>query len=91
MFQFRSVLLMSGGSLLGFCNMGLAPDIVETLARARADLRMGVPIVLEGDVPTVAFRRLAPGWKGLMLKIPCWMDNSAMESSLEKGSPHISL
>ena len=28
--------------------MPLAPDIVETLARARADLRMGVPVVLSG-------------------------------------------
>ncbi|WP_299147133.1 GTP cyclohydrolase II [uncultured Tateyamaria sp.] len=28
--------------------MGLAPDIIETLARARADLRMGVPVVLLG-------------------------------------------
>ena len=34
--------------------MGLAPDIVETLARARADLRMGVPIVLTGPVSMVA-------------------------------------
>ena len=28
--------------------MTLAPDITERLARARADLRMGVPVVLEG-------------------------------------------
>ena len=28
--------------------MQLGPNIVETLARARADLRMGVPVVLEG-------------------------------------------
>ena len=41
--------------------------------------------VLEGDVPTVAFRRLAPAWKGKMFRIPSWMDNSAMEFSLEKG------
>ncbi|WP_299722109.1 GTP cyclohydrolase II [uncultured Tateyamaria sp.] len=34
--------------------MGLAPDIVETLARARADLRMGVPIVLTGPVSVIA-------------------------------------
>ncbi|MEL6465906.1 MAG: GTP cyclohydrolase II [Pseudomonadota bacterium] len=34
--------------------MGLGPDIVETLARARADLRMGVPIVLRGVVPILA-------------------------------------
>ncbi|GGO51596.1 GTP cyclohydrolase II [Roseovarius pacificus] len=27
--------------------MSLAPDLTETLARARADLRMGVPVVLE--------------------------------------------
>ena len=29
--------------------MSLAPDITEILARARADLRMGVPVVLQGD------------------------------------------
>ena len=29
--------------------MSFAPDIIETLARARADLRMGVPVVLRGD------------------------------------------
>ena len=28
--------------------MTFAPDITERLARARADLRMGVPIVLDG-------------------------------------------
>ena len=28
--------------------MSLAPDLIETLARARADLRMGVPVVLNG-------------------------------------------
>ncbi|QGX97127.1 GTP cyclohydrolase II [Roseovarius faecimaris] len=28
--------------------MSLAPDITETIARARADLRMGVPVVLQG-------------------------------------------
>ena len=31
--------------------MSLAPDISETLARARADLRMGVPIVIKAPVP----------------------------------------
>jgi len=45
---------MSDGTKDGFCNMGLAPDIVETLARARADLRMGVPIVLTGEVSVLA-------------------------------------
>ena len=34
--------------------MGLAPDIIETLARARADLRMGVPIVLTGPISVLA-------------------------------------
>jgi GTP cyclohydrolase II len=29
--------------------MAFAPDITERLARARADLRMGVPVVLEGE------------------------------------------
>ena len=28
--------------------MPLAPTLMETLARARADLRMGVPVVLRG-------------------------------------------
>lgn len=35
--------------------MGFAPDITELLARARADLRMGVPIVLTGPVSVLAF------------------------------------
>ncbi|KIC49929.1 GTP cyclohydrolase II [Tateyamaria sp. ANG-S1] len=34
--------------------MGLGPDIVEMLARARADLRMGVPIVVLGEVSVLA-------------------------------------
>ncbi|WP_108838178.1 GTP cyclohydrolase II [Tateyamaria sp. Alg231-49] len=34
--------------------MGLGPDIVETLARARADLRMGVPVVLTGATSVIA-------------------------------------
>ena len=34
--------------------MGLGPNIVETLARARADLRMGVPVVLLGETSVVA-------------------------------------
>ncbi|SHL64538.1 GTP cyclohydrolase II [Roseovarius litoreus] len=29
--------------------MTLAPDLIETLARARADLRMGVPVVLQNE------------------------------------------
>lgn len=29
--------------------MSFAPDIVERLARARADLRMGVPVIMTGD------------------------------------------
>ncbi|QFT58506.1 GTP cyclohydrolase-2 [Sulfitobacter sp. THAF37] len=33
--------------------MALAPDIVEQLARARSDLRMGIPIVLTGDAPVL--------------------------------------
>jgi len=33
--------------------MGFAPDITEQLARARADLRMGVPIVLLGEQPSI--------------------------------------
>lgn len=33
--------------------MALAPDIIEQLARARADLRMGIPIVLLGEDPVL--------------------------------------
>ena len=33
--------------------MSFAPDITEQLARARSDLRMGVPIVLTGDQPAL--------------------------------------
>lgn len=42
--------------------MGLGPDITETLARARADLRMGVPIVVmaEAHVLVVAVESLSP-------------------------------
>ena len=46
--------------------MSFAPDIIEMLARARADLRMGVPVVLDGanpiimlSVETLTSRRLA--------------------------------
>ena len=34
--------------------MGLGPDIIETLARARADLRMGVPVVMTGATSVMA-------------------------------------
>lgn len=34
--------------------MGFAPDITERLARARADLRMGVPVVLDGGALVLA-------------------------------------
>ncbi len=33
----------------GWTRMSFAPDVTEILARARADLRMGVPVVLSGD------------------------------------------
>lgn len=32
--------------------MSLAPDITELLARARADLRMGLPVVISGEGPS---------------------------------------
>ena len=35
--------------------MGLGPDITERLARARADLRMGVPIVVSGENHALVF------------------------------------
>ncbi len=44
--------------------MGLAPDIVELLARARADLRMGVPVILcdgESSVIVLAAETLDRG------------------------------
>ena len=34
--------------------MQLGPDIIETLARARSDLRMRVPVVIAGPVPVLA-------------------------------------
>ena len=43
--------------------MSLLPDITELLARARADLRMGVPVVLQGDgmaALAIAAETLAP-------------------------------
>ncbi|WP_299501107.1 GTP cyclohydrolase II [uncultured Roseobacter sp.] len=33
--------------------MNIRPDITEQLARARADLRMGVPVVLDGPSPVI--------------------------------------
>ena len=33
--------------------MSFAPDITEKLARARADLRMGIPVVLTGPQPVL--------------------------------------
>ena len=38
--------------------MAFAPDITERLARARADLRMGVPVVLEGGVVVLSVETL---------------------------------
>jgi GTP cyclohydrolase II len=38
--------------------MGFSPDITERLARARADLRMGVPIVLDGGAVVLAAETL---------------------------------
>ncbi len=38
--------------------MGFAPDITERLARARADLRMGVPVVLVGGALVLAAETL---------------------------------
>ena len=38
--------------------MAFAPDITERLARARADLRMGVPVVLEGGLVVLAVETL---------------------------------
>ena len=35
--------------------MHFAPNMIEMLARARADLRMGVPVVLDGASPAVIF------------------------------------
>ncbi|GLQ28628.1 GTP cyclohydrolase II [Sulfitobacter pacificus] len=42
--------------------MSLAPDITEQLARARADLRMGVPVVVTGVAPAlvIAAETLSP-------------------------------
>jgi GTP cyclohydrolase II len=34
-------------------SMSLAPDITEQIARARSDLRMGVPVVLTGPMPVL--------------------------------------
>ncbi len=38
--------------------MGFSPDITERLARARADLRMGVPVVLNGGAVVLAAETL---------------------------------
>ncbi|MCF2871326.1 GTP cyclohydrolase II [Octadecabacter sp. G9-8] len=41
--------------------MTFAPDPTERLARARADLRMGVPVVLEDGLVILAVETLTPG------------------------------
>ncbi len=41
--------------------MGFSPDITERLARARADLRMGVPVVLAGGAVILAVETLEAG------------------------------
>ncbi len=41
--------------------MGFDPDITERIARARADLRMGVPVVLEGGAVVLAAETLDAG------------------------------
>ncbi len=38
--------------------MGFAPDVTEKLARARSDLRMGVPVVLDGGALVLAAETL---------------------------------
>ena len=38
--------------------MQFAPDTTERLARARADLRMGVPVVMEGGALVLAAEKL---------------------------------
>jgi GTP cyclohydrolase II len=40
---------------------GFSPDITERLARARADLRMGVPVVLDGGAVVLAAETLDAG------------------------------
>ena len=46
--------------------MTFTPDVTEMLARARADLRMGVPVVL-GNVLVLATETLTAEW--------LWMGN----------------
>lgn len=41
--------------------MSFAPDVTERLARARADLRMGVPVVLDGGAVMLAAETLDAG------------------------------
>ena len=42
--------------------MAFAPDITERLARARADLRMGVPVVLDGGALVLAAETWTERW-----------------------------
>jgi len=50
MFHIPSKAATSGALMLHEAQMSFAPDIQERLARARADLRMGVPILVVDDV-----------------------------------------
>ena len=53
--------------------MSFAPDLSETLARARADLRMGVPVVLRGEggpVLAVAAETVSPARLAALMALP---------------------
>ena len=63
MFQFGPERITQVGILTRVVTaMTLSPDQHERLARARADLRMGVPVVLEGETSAlvIACETLTP-------------------------------
>lgn len=58
MFQFRTKTAIAEKDLRSI--MTFAPDTTERLARARADLRMGVPVVLSEGLVVLAVETLTP-------------------------------
>tara|TARA_R110002126_G_scaffold9774_1_gene43664 strand:+ start:100568 stop:101722 length:1155 start_codon:yes stop_codon:yes gene_type:complete len=64
MFQFggNSLKYLKITDAKDYTKMAFSPDITEQLARARADLRMGVPVVFLGDAPVlvIAAETLTP-------------------------------
>lgn len=77
--------------------MGFAPDSTERLARARADLRMGVPVVVEGAGVMLAAETLTPDrlealrGLGAAVAITSWRAETLKVAAYDGGLARIAL